>query len=422
MLTDKTIKAALSSVVTEITLNDGATNGRGSGSLVLVVRRLANGSASATWFANWKRNGKRQKKAIGRYPEITLSIARQMMAAELAPNIRAGKPLNQVNDATLESMFKGYVEAMKAAGKESAVEVERVLLKAKHNAADALGRYKHPSEIEPEDVVSFVGGYFDRGHRGAADKARSYVSSAYGWAIKAANDYTNPNRQDWCVKRNPAEYVQKDAKATTPRDRALTAAEMKRLWNAVGGDGFALETGACIRLLICTGQRVQELLRMEAEEIDLTEKLWTIPAHKTKGRRFPHVVPLTSQAVGILVDLLAVHKTGPLFPARSGSKSKLIGHRSIMQAIDRWIDSQKEKPARFQTRDLRRTWKTRAGQAGISKELRDLIQQHAKHDTGSKHYDRYEYLDEKRAAMVKWDSWLGTVLAGAHPLPARVAA
>ena len=421
MLTDKTIKAALASVVTEITLNDGATNGRGSGSLVLVVRRLANGSASGTWFASWKRDGKRQKKSIGRYPEITLAMARQMMAAELAPNIRAGKPLNQVSDATVESMFQAYADHMKAAGKESAIEVERVLLKAKHNAADSLGRNKHPSEVEPEDVVAYVGGYFNRGYRGAADKARSYISSAYGWAIKAANDYTNPNRQDWGVKRNPVEYVQKDAQATTTRDRALTAPEIVRLWHAAGGSGFALETGACIRLLICTGQRVQELLRMEAEEIDLDEKLWTMPAHKTKGRRFPHVVPLTDQAVDVLRDLLAAHKTGPLFPARSGSKSELIGHRSIMQAIDRWLTSQEDKPKRFQTRDLRRTWKTRGGQAGISKELRDLIQQHAKHDTSSKNYDRYEYLDEKRDAMAKWERWLGTVLAGAHPLPAKAA-
>jgi integrase len=35
-------------------------------------------------------------------------------------------------------------------------------------------------------------------------------------------------------------------------------------------------------------------------------------------------------------------------------------------------------------RDLRRTWKTLAGQAGISKEIRDRIQNHALHDVSSK--------------------------------------
>lgn len=421
MLTDKTIKAALQAVQTEITLNDGATNGRGAGSLLLVVRRLANGGTSASWFASWKRNGKRQKLNLGRYPEITLAIARQKMAAELAPLIRSGKPVRQAQDATVESMFQGYVDSMKAKGKASAEEVERVLLKAKHNAADALGRTRHPAEIEAEDVAAFVGGYFERGHRGAADKARSYVSSAYGWAMRAGNDYTNPQRQDWGVKRNPVEYVQKDIGATSTRDRTLTPAEIKKLWEAVDGPGFALETAACVRLLICTGQRVQELLRVEAEEIDLTEKLWTIPAHKTKLQQRPHVVPLTVQAVDVLTELLAVHKTGPLFPSRAGSKSALIDHRSIRQAIDRWLDLPGNKTPKFQPRDLRRTWKSRAGQAGVDRYTRDLIQQHAKGDTGSKHYDRYEYLPEKRAAMVKWGAWLETVLKGAHPLPVMAA-
>ena len=39
-------------------------------------------------------------------------------------------------------------------------------------------------------------------------------------------------------------------------------------------------------------------------------------------------------------------------------------------------------------RDLRRTWKTLAGKAGVSKEIRDRIQNHALHDASSKSYDR----------------------------------
>ena len=42
----------------------------------------------------------------------------------------------------------------------------------------------------------------------------------------------------------------------------------------------------------------------------------------------------------------------------------------------------------FTARDLRRTWKTLAGAAGISKETRDRLQSHALSDVSSKHYDR----------------------------------
>jgi hypothetical protein len=47
-------------------------------------------------------------------------------------------------------------------------------------------------------------------------------------------------------------------------------------------------------------------------------------------------------------------------------------------------------------RALRRTWKTLAGKAGIPKEIRDRIQNHALHDVSSRSYDRWHYLPEKR--------------------------
>ena len=65
----------------------------------------------------------------------------------------------------------------------------------------------------------------------------------------------------------------------------------------------------------------------------------------------------------------------------------------------------------FQPRDLRRTWKSRAGDAGIDRFTRDLIQQHAQTDTGSKHYDRYDYLPQMREAMNKWEIWLRNAIA-----------
>lgn len=426
MLTDKTIKAAISAVATELTLNDGATNGRGSGSLVLVVRRLATGAVSAQWFAKWKRDGQRQKKALGRYPDIPLLLARQMMAAELAPLIRAGKsPVQAPSLAgrpTVERMFQGYVASMKDKGRASATEVERVLLLAKDNAADALGRHRLASEVEADDVVVFVSAFYRRGHRGAADKARSYIASAFAWAMKSANDYTSDHRQEWGIKHNPAADVPKDTGAITTRDRNLAAAELAALWHAAGGPGFGLETGACIRLLIACGQRVQETLRLEGKELDLDAGTWTMPAHKTKGRKRPHTIPLPSQVLPVLRQLVEVHGDGPLFPARTGAQSEQICHRSIKQAIDRWLARQDVTVAPFQSRDLRRTWKSRAGDAGVDRFTRDLVQQHARHDTGSKAYDRTDYFQQMRDGMQKWDTWLAAALEEHEKLHTKLAA
>jgi NAD(P)-dependent dehydrogenase (short-subunit alcohol dehydrogenase family) len=61
-------------------------------------------------------------------------------------------------------------------------------------------------------------------------------------------------------------------------------------------------------------------------------------------------------------------------------------------------------------RDLRRTFKTLAGKAGVSKEIRDRLQNHALQDVSSKNYDRWNYMPEKRAGMAKWDKFVRAFL------------
>lgn len=43
------------------------------------------------------------------------------------------------------------------------------------------------------------------------------------------------------------------------------------------------------------------------------------------------------------------------------------------------------------------------GGIGVSEELSDRIQNHALQDVSSKHYDRYDYLPEKRKALGSWE-------------------
>jgi integrase len=321
----------------------------------------------------------------------------------------------KASTATVGRMFEAYVASMRAKGRQSADEVERMLLTSKGNAADAIGRNRPACEVEPSDLIEHLKGFFQKGHRGAADKARSYISSAYGWAIASANDYTVEQSENWGVTRNPAADVAKDSGAKNTRDRNLLAAEIRKVWDATSdGDGFSQEVAACIRVLIACGQRVQETLRIDGKEIDLEARLWKMPAHKTKGRKAPHTIPLPAVIIPTLQALIAKHGDGPLFPGRD-SGEELIGHRSINHALARWQARSGVSIEQFQTRDLRRTWKSRAADAGVDRFTRDLIQQHAKTDTGSKHYDKADYLPQMREAMGKWSAWLGIVLGGGTP-------
>lgn len=323
------------------------------------------------------------------------------------------KPVKEkATTATVENMFKGYVASMRAKGRASVYEVERMLITSKLSAAADLGRDRPAADVTPSDVVAHVAKFFKRGRRGAADKARSYIASAYAWAIASANDYTVEHRQDWGITRNPAADVAKDTGAITTRDRNLSADEIRQLWEAtLASDGGFGQTGACIRLLIACGQRVQETLRIEGAEIDLKTRTWKMPAHKTKGRKNPHTVPLPAVIIPTIEQLIAVHGDGPLFPGRTGSSEEILCCRSVNQAIGRWLARKDVNIEHFQTRDLRRTWKSRAHDAGVDRFTRDLIQQHARGgDTGSKHYDRADYFANMREGMNKWSGYLEQIL------------
>lgn len=75
-----------------------------------------------------------------------------------------------------------------------------------------------------------------------------------------------------------------------------------------------------------------------------------------------------------------------------------------------WRQRQRDVIPFVTNRDLRRTWKTLAGKAGLSKEIRDRIQNHTLQDVSSKSYDRWTYMPEKRDGMDKWNAFVASLL------------
>lgn len=401
-------------VETETVLNDGA-DGRGGGSLKLVIRRGRGGTVTATWFATWKGAGRRSRMGMGRYPGVSLRDARRRMDDEIRPALLAGRNPRVVVAAegkpTVARLLRAYVDSMQAKGRTSWRQVERALLTGKHNAADALGRDREAGSIEAADVSAYLARIYRRGSTVAADRTRAYLHAAFAWGMKSANDYRVETRRDWGVRMNPVAAVPRDTGASKPRDRALTPAEIAALWHGFAGPGYAEETTDAARLMLCCGQRARETLRVAGCEIDLQAGLWHMPAEKTKGRKRPHTIPLPALAVDILRRRIEAHGDGLLFPMHGVDDTTPMTDGGVSRALRRWIEDTGAAP--FQLRDLRRTWKTCAADAGIDRFTRDLIQQHAQNaDTGSKHYDRADYSAAMRAAMDRWNEWLLNAVTG----------
>ena len=83
------------------------------------------------------------------------------------------------------------------------------------------------------------------------------------------------------------------------------------------------------RMLMVTGQRRNEVGRMQWGEIDLAKALWTLPAKRTKARR-EHVVPLAPLAMEILHRRRSLFRNRPpaaddwVFPSLSRDHQRIV--------------------------------------------------------------------------------------------------
>ena len=138
-----------------------------------------------------------------------------------------------------------------------------------------------------------------------------------------------------------------------------------------------------------------------------------IPASVSKNK-LDHVVPLNNLSWTVIEDMKGT--TGNydyLFSAKNIDKfvkDKHLVSTTISKVIREYC-SGNEDVKKFVTRDIRRTVKTMMGKAGISKEVRDKIQNHALMDVSSKHYDHYDYLKEKLNGLEVWNNYLELIVS-----------
>ena len=160
-----------------------------------------------------------------------------------------------------------------------------------------------------------------------------------------------------------------------------------------------------LRIMICTGFHATELMRLNLKDVDT--KAQAIYMTQTKSGT-PNLIPLNKYAWREVKKLLAnANSSELLFPSRVSSPNLNVYSRISVPANQVAQLRENITIDHFTPRDIRRTVKTLMGAAGISKEMRDRLQNHATSDVSTKHYDRYDYWREKSAAASTWERWLG---------------
>jgi site-specific recombinase XerD len=180
------------------------------------------------------------------------------------------------------------------------------------------------------------------------------------------------------------------------RERVLEEPEIAILWRAL--DVLGPWHAACIRLLLTTGQRLNEIAKLRHDEI--REDAIELAKTRTKNKR-PHTVPLSGLAREVLDAVPRVEGCGYVF---SSGRSPVGGWSNVKRRLVAEMRRLGWNCAPFVIHDLRRTCASHLARLGTRIHVTEKILNHV---SGTMRglvgvYQRYSYRDEMREALERW--------------------
>lgn len=266
------------------------------------------------WRLKFRASGGVEKKlSFGSYPEISLKEARELRdrarslvanGVDPADKKRRDKRAAKVSaDNTFSAVAKDYIAKNRRDGLSEATVAKRewfVRLVQRSLGGRAM------SEIQPFEILDAVRPFEAAKNDEKAHRTLQFIGQVFRYAVAnqiAASDPTRDLRGALSSRRpkNLAAILE-----------AKPVGELLR--NIEGYQGLPL-TKLALQLSPLVFVRPGELRRAEWAEMDLDAAVWRIPAEKMKARQ-EHVVPLSTQAVAILVQAASLTGDGRyVFPS-----------------------------------------------------------------------------------------------------------
>ena len=334
---------------------------------------------------------KLRKYTIGPYGRVTLHQARVAAQKVFAAKLDGRDPAAEKREARrravadlVEDLLEAFI-TQRLSQNRSAAETSRLL--RREVGKPWAGRSIHT--IGKRDVVGVVSAIVQRGAPGAANKTLKSLKTFLRWCVGQA-----------VLDQSPAEGVPLPTKEVA-RDRVLNDTELTQVILAARKIGGPY--GAIVELLALTGQRREEVASLHWDELDLTQRIWTIPKTRTKNAK-AHVVQLSRQA-------LAVLKHGD---ERGSIVFTLLGTKPFQDfaRAKRRLDRLSGVTG-WRLHDLRRTCVSGMARLGVAPHVADKILNHQAGTISgvAAVYQRHEFLAERRTALEEWGAHIDQLLS-----------
>lgn len=352
------------------------------------------------WRLKYRFMGKERALALGVYPEVSLSdardkrsLARKQLANDIDPGI-AKQVTKRATQTAAENTFEavGREWFSKYSARWVKTYSSKILGRLENDIFPWLG--KSPiSEITPPQLLSVLRRIEARGALETAHRNHQCCSNIFRYGIATGK-----------CERDPAADLRGALPPTKVKHRAtiLEPARLGELLIAIQGYQGYFVTKCALALSPLVFVRPGELRHAEWSEINLETGEWHISAEKMKMRQ-PHIVPLSKQAIQILQELYPL--TGQdkyLFPG-CRIKTRPISDNTLNAALRQLGYDATQLTAH----GFRATARTLLDE--VLKFRPDIIEHqlaHAVKDPNGRAYNRTSHLEDRREMMQKWADYL----------------
>jgi integrase len=256
-LTDRFCASAKASRAVQTDYFDASVSG-------LALRVTSNGTKSWSLL----HGSPRRRVTLGRYPSMSLAGARAR-----ALEVKDGRA-----SGTVAALAETYLRSIN--GLRSVREIERRL---RRDVLPIIGHIPL-GELHRRDVTRVIDGKLADAPI-TARRVFEDVRAMVRWAVARGD-----------LDHNPIDGLRGPA-ISKPRTRVLSDQEIRAVWHGLAE--VREDVARVVRFCLITGQRVGEVTGLRPSEIDLTRKVWMIPAERSKNGH-AHTVPLSEMALRLL--------------------------------------------------------------------------------------------------------------------------
>ena len=307
---------------------------------------------------------------------------------------------------SLAAMYRVYVSTLQ--GRESHYDAQSIFeLHVRGPFPKLAGR--PAGQTKAEELRDVLARLIEAGKGRTAAKLRAYLRAAFSMAMRAGLDPTLPEALTaFDIQVNPADRLPSLAQFSKALDRALTLPELRAFWRRLEAAIGSPARDALMACMYLGGQRPTQVLRLTPRLVDVSGATLTLLDPKGRNRHANprrHVLPIHEDFLPAIRARLAQTDAveSPLFstngrvPLRKETVALLVAEiRKGMLAAGEL------ERGPFSMRDLRRTAETHMAALAISSDVRAQIQSHGLGGIQARHYDRHDYMPEKRAALALW--------------------